>query len=87
MIDLVPDEHKVVLADGEIGYDTLIVATGVRPHYFGHDEWSESAIALKTIENALDMRKRILNAFEAAEKETEPDHRRAWMTFVAVGHS
>jgi len=85
VVDLVPEEHRVLLADGELEYDTLIIATGVQAHYFGHDEWSRSAIALKTVEDALDMRQRILSAFEAAEKETEPDRRRAWMTFVVVG--
>ena len=85
VVDLVPEEHKVILRDGELEYDTLIVATGVRPHYFGHDAWSQSAVALKTVENALDMRRRILSAFEAAERETDPDQRRAWMTFVVIG--
>jgi NADH dehydrogenase len=75
----------VLLSDGELVYDTLIVATGVVPHYFGHDAWSQPATGLKTVEDALLMRTRILGAFEAAERETDPDRRRAWMTFVVIG--
>jgi NADH dehydrogenase len=75
----------VVLRDGELDYDTLIVATGSSHHYFGHEEWSEVAPGLKTVEDALDIRRRILLAFEAAERETDVDQRRAWMTFVIVG--
>jgi NADH dehydrogenase len=85
MRDVRPDEHRVILSDGEISYDTLIVATGVRPHYFGHDDWTQPATGLKTIEDALEMRRRILSAFEAAEREPDPDRRRAWMTFVVIG--
>ena len=85
LLDIRPDEHKVVLADRELVYDTLIVATGVRPHYFGHDDWSRSATGLKTVEDALEMRRRILSAFEAAESEQDADRRRAWMTFVVIG--
>jgi NADH dehydrogenase len=85
MLDVVPEEHRVLLSDGELVYDTLIVATGVVPHYFGHDAWSQPATGLKTVEDALVMRTRILGAFEAAERETDPDRRRAWMTFVVIG--
>jgi NADH dehydrogenase len=85
MLDVLPEEHKVLLSDGELVYDTLIVATGVVPHYFGHDAWSPSATGLKTVEDALLMRARVLGAFEAAERETDPDRRRSWMTFVVVG--
>jgi NADH dehydrogenase len=63
----------------------LIVATGVSHHYFGHADWAEVASGLKTVEDALDIRRRILLAFEAAERETDPEQRRAWLTFVVVG--
>ncbi|MGH7496119.1 MAG: NAD(P)/FAD-dependent oxidoreductase [bacterium] len=85
VVDIDPHQQKVVLRDGEIFYDTLVVATGVRHHYFGHEEWAEEAPGLKTVEDALDIRRRILLAFEAAEREADPEHRRAWMTFVVVG--
>ena len=64
--------HKVVLRDGEVSYDSLLVATGVSHHYFGRDEWAEEAPGLKTVEDALDIRRRILLAFEAAERESNP---------------
>src|SRR6186713_3099367 len=81
-----PEAREVVLSDGgPIGYDTLIVATGARHSYFGHDEWASFAPGLKTIDDAIEIRRRILIAFEAAEREAVPHLRRAWMTFVLVG--
>jgi NADH dehydrogenase len=68
-----------------IGYDTLIVAGGSRYSYFGHDEWQTHAQELKSLTGALEIRSRILAAFEAADAETEPDRRRSWLTFVIVG--
>jgi NADH dehydrogenase len=68
-----------------IGYDTLIVAGGSRYNYFGHDEWQADAPELKSLAGALDIRSRILTAFEAAELETDPHLRQAWLTFVVVG--
>lgn len=85
VIDIDPTARKIVFANGELSYDTLIVATGVTPHYFGHDDWSEQAVGLKTIEDAVKMRRRILYAFERAERETDPAQRQAWMRFVVVG--
>lgn len=85
VIDILSEENKVILRDGEVSYDTLIVATGSSHHYFGNDRWADQAPGLKTIENALDIRRRILLAFEAAERETDPQKRRAWLTFVVVG--
>lgn len=84
--------HEIVVAraatdDEEIRlpYDTLIVAAGMRNHYFGHDEWRDVAPALKNLEDALDIRARVLLAFEAAETETDPGERQRWLTFVVVG--
>lgn len=83
--DLDPQNQKVLLSDGEIAYDTLIVATGVSHHYFGNEHWQPTAPGLKTVEDALEMRRRIFMAFEAAEKEADPKKRKAWLTFVVVG--
>ena len=80
-----PVEQKVFLNHGHINYDTLIVATGVSHHYFGNDQWAPTAPGLKTVEDALEMRRRIFVAFEAAEKETDLEKRRAWLTFVVIG--
>jgi NADH dehydrogenase len=77
--------RRVILSDGVVEYDTLIVATGASHQYFGHDEWERFAPGLKTIEDATDMRSRILLAFEAAERESDPEKLHAWMTFVIVG--
>ncbi len=71
--------------DAGIDYDTLVVAAGARHAYFGHDEWETLAPGLKTLEDATEIRARILTAFEAAEVEPDPDRRRAWLTFVVVG--
>ncbi len=75
----------VTLDDGELNYDHLIVAAGMVNHYFGHDDWESAAPALKDIRDALDIRLRILGAFEAAERETDEAARAALMTFVVVG--
>lgn len=77
--------RRVILADGEVAYDFLIVATGATHAYFGHDEWAGVAPGLKTLMDALAIRQRILMAFELAERETNEQARRAWMTFVIVG--
>jgi NADH dehydrogenase len=68
-----------------IPYDTLVVAGGSRYSYFGHDRWAPHAPELKSLEGALDIRSRILTAFEAAEVELDEERRRAWLTFVVVG--
>ncbi len=78
-------KRRVILSDGEIEYDTLVVATGASHQYFGHGEWEQYAPGLKTVEDATDMRRRILLAFETAERETDPEKLRALMTFVIVG--
>jgi NADH dehydrogenase len=78
---------KAVLLDdgGRIGYDYLIVATGAAHSYFGHDDWAPYAPGLKTLEDALEIRRRMLLAFERAERESDPQRRAAWLTFVVVG--
>ena len=68
-----------------VPYDTLIVAGGSRYSYFGHDEWSEHAAEVKSLESALTVRSRILAAFEAAELEPDPERRAEWLTFAVVG--
>jgi NADH dehydrogenase len=84
-IDIDVKNRRVVLSDGELGYDSLIVAAGVRHHYFGRNDWEELAPGLKTIEDATEMRRRVLLAFEAAEREDDPEKLRGWLTFVVVG--
>ena len=80
------EKHEVALSDGgPIGYDTLIVATGAHHSYFGHDDWARFAPGLKSLDDATRIRRRILIAFEAAEREHVPERRREWMTFVVVG--
>src|ERR1700719_306267 len=77
---------RVLLDDGDsIPYDTLILATGARHAYFGHDEWEPFAPGLKTLEDATTLRRRILVAFERAERETDPQRRAALLTFVIIG--
>jgi NADH dehydrogenase len=75
----------VRLADGEARYDFLIVSAGATHTYFGHDEWADSAPGLKTLEDALDMRRRVLLAFEEAERATDPLTQRRLLTFVIIG--
>src|SRR5215471_14138109 len=77
--------RRVILSDGTLDYDTLIVATGSSHQYFGHDEWAQFAPALKTVDDATDMRRRILLAFETAEREPDPEKVRELLTFVIVG--
>jgi NADH:ubiquinone reductase (H+-translocating) len=77
--------RRVLLQDGDLPYDTLVIATGSRHAYFGQDAWERFAPGLKTVEDALDIRRRIFTAYEAAERETDPERRRAWLTFVVVG--
>ncbi|PYQ10198.1 MAG: FAD-dependent oxidoreductase [Acidobacteria bacterium] len=75
----------VVLSDGEMPYDYLILATGATHSYFGHDAWARHAPGLKSIEDALEIRRRLFVAFERAERETDASARRVWLTFLVVG--
>jgi NADH dehydrogenase len=85
VVDFDLAEKRLRLADGELGYDSLIVAAGAVSHYFGHDDWEKRAPGLKSIEEATEIRSRILRAFEAAERETDAEIRSAWLTFAIVG--
>lgn len=78
---------EAVLLEGgaRVGYDSLILATGARHAYFGHDDWEEFAPGLKTLEDATTIRRKLLLAFEAAERETDPAKRQALLTFVLIG--
>src|SRR6202167_4454306 len=79
-------DKRVLLDDGDtLPYDTLVLATGARHAYFGHDEWEPFAPGLKTLEDATTLRRRILVAFERAERESDPEKRAALLTFVIVG--
>jgi NADH dehydrogenase len=77
--------HSVLLAGGRVEYDTLIVATGARHSYFGNDDWERLATGLKTVEDATEIRRRVLLAFEKAESTADAAERAAWLTFVIVG--
>jgi NADH dehydrogenase len=79
-------DKRVLFDDGDtLPYDTLILATGARHAYFGHDEWEPFAPGLKTLEDATTLRRRILVAFERAERESDPKRRAALLTFVIIG--
>ena len=85
-LDIDPKRRRLTLHDGEaFDYDSLIVATGSKTSYFGNDQWREWAPSLKTVEEATAIRHKILYAFEAAERVTDPGLRQAWLTFVIVG--
>lgn len=83
---LAPETKSLHLADGRtLAYDQLILATGATHAYFGHDDWAAHAPGLKTLDDALAIRRRILTAFERAEAEDDPARRAAWLTFAIVG--
>ena len=83
--DLDAANHRVILDEGAVPYDELIVATGATHSYFGNDQWAALAPGLKTIEDATSIRARLLTAFERAEREPDAAQRRAWLNFVIVG--
>ena len=80
-----PQRRTVVLTDGEITYDYLILATGATHAYFGHDEWQPVAPGLKTLEDAVEIRRRVLLAFERAEREPDAERRKQLLTFIVIG--
>ena len=77
--------RRVQCAHGKLDYDLLVVATGATHAYFGHDEWARFAPGLKTLDDAFLIRRRVLMAFEQAEREDDPAQRQAWLNFVVVG--
>jgi NADH dehydrogenase len=83
--DIDTKQRRVILSDGQIDYDTLVVATGSQHHYFGNDQWRNIAPGLKTIEDATEIRRRIFIAFEAAERERDPAKLEALLTLMIVG--
>jgi NADH dehydrogenase len=85
VVDIDPQGRKVILADGELHYDSLVLAAGAENHYFAHPDWESQAPGLKTIEDAIEIRRRVLQAFEAAERQPDPAQRRADTTFVVIG--
>jgi NADH dehydrogenase len=86
VIDIDPSARHVVLEDGaSLEYDSLIVASGSQSSYYGHEAWREWAPSLKSVEEATNVRHKILYAFEVAERMPDPAQRRAWLTFVIVG--
>lgn len=89
-VDFDVEGRRVLLAQenggpADVSYDTLIVAAGAQFNYFGHNAWRELAPGLKSIEDATEIRRRVLTAFEKAELEADPARRRKWLTFVIVG--
>ncbi len=83
--DIDVEGRELILGEHKLPYDTLVLAAGAGNHYFGHDVWQATAPGLKSIEDATEIRSRILRAFEAAEMETDPETRRACLTFVLIG--
>src|SRR5687767_886274 len=80
------DQKEIILEDGSpIAYDYLVVATGTTHSYFGHDDWAPFAPGLKTLDDALEIRRRVLLGFERAEREPDTARRAAWLTFVVIG--
>ncbi|MGC1459598.1 MAG: NAD(P)/FAD-dependent oxidoreductase [Steroidobacteraceae bacterium] len=77
--------HRLHLGDEAFEYDYLVLATGATHAYFGHDDWAKHALGLKTLDDALAIRARILTAFEQAELESDPQRRAAWLTFAIIG--
>ena len=80
-----PDARTVQVGASDIDYDYLVLATGAQHGYFGHEDWEPHAPGLKTVDDATHIRRRILLAFERAEIESDPERRRAYLTFAIVG--
>jgi len=85
VVDIDARNRKVILKDGEVDYDFLVVSAGSGHYYFGNEKWAGIAPGLKTIEDAISIRHRVLQAFEAAERETDPQKKQELLTFVIVG--
>lgn len=85
VVNLDPENKQIVMREGVLSYDKLIIGTGVSHHYFGNDHWEDEAPGLKSIENALEMRRKIFLAFEEAEKASSAQEKQEWLTFAIVG--
>lgn len=85
VIDFDPARQRVILSDGEVAYDTLVVAAGLETHHFGNEGWANTAPGLKTMQEAIEIRRRVRMAFAAARRETDLAKRREQLTFVVVG--
>lgn len=85
VVDINPEQNQVIMREGILNYDHLIIGTGVSHHYFGNEHWEKDAPGLKSIENALDIRRKIFLAFEEAEKLSSPQEKKEWLTFAIVG--
>jgi NADH dehydrogenase len=85
VVDIDTHNRKVILKDGEVQYDFLVVSAGSGHHYFGNETWAGAAPGLKTIEDAISIRHRVFQAYEAAERETDPQKKQELLTFVIVG--
>ncbi len=85
VVDFDVQQQRVILKNGDIEYDSLILSTGSTHSYFGHEEWSAYAPGLKTVEDATEIRRKVFFAFEAAEHEPDQQKRREWLTFLIVG--
>ena len=85
VVDIDPEQKQVIMREGILNYDHLIIGTGVSHHYFGNDQWEKDAPGLKSIENALDIRRKIFLAFEEAEKLSSTKEKEEWLTFAIVG--
>ncbi len=83
--DLDPAKHEITLKKGHLHYDALVVATGANPFYFGNDHWARYALGIKTVEDAVAIRHRILQSFELAEVESDPQKRKELLTFAIIG--
>lgn len=86
VVDIQPEQQLISLQDGhQLHYDALVVATGASHNYFGNAQWEPFAPGLKTIEDATEIRRKVLLAFETAEREIDPAKRQAWLRFIVVG--
>jgi len=85
VVAIEPGHRRLRLAAGSLAYERLVLAAGATDSYFGHDEWRPHAPGLKTLDDALEIRRRVLMAFEEAERELDPGTRREWLTFAVIG--
>lgn len=85
VVDFDLEERLVILADGRVSFDKLVVASGATHSYFGNDSWQEHAPGLKTVSDAMEIRRRVFLAFEAAERSTREEDKNEWLTFIVVG--